>query len=684
MSDQQHEGPETLAARAGELRAILARAAHEYYLEDRPSLSDAEYDRLFRELQAIEAAHPSLRTSDSPTVRIGPDIPEGHLSKYAHLVPMTSLRNAFTEDELAEWEQKAARIVGLDALHASGYAAELKIDGAAVSLTYRDGALVMGATRGNGRVGEDVTANIRTIAGIPSRLAGSGWPPLIEIRGEIFMTFEGFERMNDERVARGEPVFANPRNSAAGALRQKDPRETAKRPLRFFGYAFAVPGNAPLPFATQWELLRTLEGWGIPVAPHGRECATLDEVHGWARALESTVRATLPFAIDGGVVKVNQLTLQDELGVVEGAREPRWAIARKFAPDIAETTLLDIGVNIGRTGKLAPYAVLEAVEIGGATIRSATLHNAALIAAKDLRIGDRVLVKRAGEVIPQIIGPIPEKRSGTERPWAPPARCPVCDTPLEREVDEVDLFCPNAACPGRRLEALIHFVSRNAMDIRGLSESRITQFVEAGLIDDAADLYGITEEALRGLEGFAERSAEQLVAAIATSREQSLARLIFALGIRHVGEEASKTLARHFGSLAGLFAADVATIEGVRGIGPTIAASVAAWCADPWSRDLVARLTAAGVRVEEEQAPAAIGALTGAVVVLTGTFPTLSRQAATAIVEGAGGKVTSSVSRKTTFVVAGEEAGSKLEKARELGIEVIDEAELLRRTGTPM
>ena len=668
-------------ARAAELRMLLAQASREYYLEDRPSLTDAEYDARFRELEALEAAHPDLRVTDSPTAQVGTEVPDGHLAKVAHLVPMTSLKNAFTEEELADWEQKAARIVGLESLHRSGYAAELKIDGAAVSLTYRDGVLAQGATRGNGRIGEDVTANVRTIAEIPTRLQGTGWPPLIEIRGEIFMTFDGFERMNEERVARGEPVFSNPRNSAAGALRQKDPRETAKRPLRFFGYAFAVPGNAPLPFATQWELLRTLAAWGIPVAPHGRECASLDAVHTWARELERTLRATLPFAIDGGVVKVNRLALQDELGVVEGAREPRWAIARKFAADIAETTLLAIGVNIGRTGKLAPYAELEAVEIGGATVRNATLHNAALIAAKDLRVGDRVLVKRAGEVIPQIIGPIPEKRTGAEVPWTPPSQCPMCDTPLTREAEEVDLFCPNSACPGRRLEALIHFVSRNAMDIRGLSEARITQLVGSGLIADAADLYRLTEAQVLTLEGFADRSASQLVAAIDTSRTQLLARLIFALGIRHVGEEAAKALARHFGSLAAIGAADEATIEGVRGIGPTIAASAAAWFRDPWSQDLVARLTAAGVRVEEEQAPAASGALIGAVVVLTGTFPTLSRPQATALVEGVGGKVTSSVSRKTTFVVAGEDAGSKLEKARALGVEVIDEAELLRRIG---
>jgi len=665
--------------RADALRALLAQAAHEYYIEDRPSLSDAEYDRLFRELEALEAAHPALRHAESPTARVGAEVPDGHLAKHTHVVPMTSLRNAFSEDELEEWEQKAARIVGLEALQRSGYAAELKIDGAAISLTYRDGVLVTGATRGNGRIGEDVTANLRTVADIPARLLGDDWPPMIEIRGEVYMTFDGFERMNDERVAAGEPVFANPRNSAAGALRQKDPRETARRPLRFFGYAFAVPGNAPLPFRTQRELLERLVAWGIPVPPHGAACASLAEVHAWARTLETTGRASLPFAIDGGVVKVDALALQTELGVVEGAREPRWAIARKFAPDIAETTLLSIEVNIGRTGKLAPYATLEAIDIGGATVRNATLHNAALIAAKDLRVGDRVLVKRAGEVIPQIIGPVPEKRRGSEQVWVAPTDCPACGTPLRREEEEVDLYCTNSACPGRRREALIHFVSRGAMDIRGLSEARLAQLTEAGLVVDAADLYRLPADALLGLDGFAARSAEQLVAAIDASRRQPLARLIFALGIRHVGEEAAKVLARHFGSLEAMAAAPVASIEAVRGIGPAIAASVHAWFADPWAQDLVARLTAAGVQVTGEAAAATSGALAGAVVVLTGAFPTLSRSAATAMVEAAGGKVTSSVSRKTSFVVAGDDAGSKLDKARELGVEVIDEAELLRR-----
>ena len=592
---------------------------------------------------------------------------------------MASLDNAFDEAELASWEARLRKLIG-EAVAADGYCCELKIDGAAVSLTYEHGKLVTAATRGNGTVGEDVTANVRTIADIPRHLSGKDHPAVIEIRGEIFMTFDGFERLNQERVKAGGEVFANPRNSAAGALRQKDPRETQKKPLRFFGYAFAVPGVATLPFATQWDLLETLHGWGIPVAPNRRRAASLDDVHAWARELESTVRATLPFAIDGGVVKVNRLALQTELGVI-GGRVPRWAIARKFAPDIAETTLLDIEVQVGRTGALTPRAVLEPVEVGGATINYATLHNFELVAEKDLRIGDRVLVKRAGEVIPQILGPVPEKRTGTERVVSVPTHCPVCGTAAERDEEEVATYCPNLACPGRRLEAIVHFTSRDAMDIRGLSYQRLEQLIGAGMVKDVADLYSLDASAIAGLERFAERSAEQLVAAITASKQQPLSRLLNALGIRHVGAESAKLLARSFGSMASLRAATTDEIEALHGVGHTMAASVHDFLAEPTARDVIDRLAAAGVRMDEPRNDATGDAFKGKKVVITGTLPTLSRQQATERVESAGGKVTSSVSKATDVVVAGEEAGSKLDKAHELGIEVIDEAELLRRLG---
>ncbi|MEY4609457.1 MAG: hypothetical protein RL625_1674 [Gemmatimonadota bacterium] len=670
---------DTPAARAKDLRRRLEEAAHAYYVLDRPSLSDAAYDQLFRDLQALERDHPELYDADSPTQRVGAAVTESHLTKHTHLVAMGSLDNAFDEPELVEWEGRLRKLTG-EAIAAAGYCCELKIDGAAISLTYRDGTLVTAATRGNGSVGEDVTANVRTIPDIPRHLAGEGWPPLIELRGEVYMTFEGFERMNAERVQAGEAVFANPRNSAAGALRQKDPRETAKRPLRFFGYAFAVPGAAPLPFRTQWELLETLVAWGIPVAPARRHCAALEEVHTWARELERSVRPTLPFAIDGGVVKVNTLALQTELGVI-GGRVPRWAIARKFAPDLAETQLLDVEVQVGRTGALTPRAVLAPVEVGGATITYATLHNFDLIAEKDLRIGDVVQVKRAGEVIPQVIGPVPERRTGVERSISAPRRCPICDTAVVRDEAEVALFCPNSACPGRRLEALAHFTSRDAMDIRGLSYQRLEQLIAAGLVEDVADLYALTASQVGQLERFADRSAEQLVAAIDASKTQPLSRLLNALGIRHVGAESAKLLARTFGSMRALTEASVTALEALHGVGGTMAEAVHAWAHDPAIRALLTKLERAGVRMDEPQAAVADGPFTGLKIVLTGTLPTLARGEATALIEGAGGKVTSSVSKATDLVVAGEEAGSKLEKATALGIAVIDEAELLRRLG---
>lgn len=690
MSDAPRPADPSPAARAAELRRLIERAAHEYYVLDRPSISDAEYDRLFRELQALERDHPEVRDADSPTMRVGADVGESHLAKHTHLVPMASLDNAFDEAELAEWDARARKLVG-DAIDRDGYCCELKIDGAAVSLTYRDGRLVTGATRGNGTVGEDVTANVRTIADVPRALEGSGWPAVIEIRGEVFMTFDGFERMNEERVKAGEEVFANPRNSAAGALRQKDPRETARKPLRFFGYAFAVPGAAALPFATQWELLETLAAWGIPVAPHRRPCATLADVHAWAHELEATIRPTLPFAIDGGVVKVNRLALQAELGVI-GGRVPRWAVARKFAPDIAETVLLDIEVQVGRTGALTPRAVLAPVEVGGATINYATLHNFDLVRDKDLRIGDTVQVKRAGEVIPQILGPVPARRTGEEREVRVPTHCPACGTAAARDEEEVAIYCPNLACPGRRLEALAHFTSRDAMDIRGLSYQRLEALIAHGLVRDAADLYAITADQLvprkvkggepeGGVPGFQAKSATALVEAIQASRQQPLARLLNALGIRHVGAESAKLLARAFGSMDALAAASVEQLEALHGVGRTMAEAVRAWCDDAAMQDLVRRLAAAGVRMDEPRAATADGAFKGMKIVLTGTLPTLSRQQATELVENAGGKVTSSVSKATDLVVAGEEAGSKLDRARELGVPVIDEAELLRRLG---
>ena len=669
--------------RAAELRALLHQASYEYYVLDRPALSDAEYDRLFRELQAIEREHPKLRTADSPTQRIGAE-PASTLAKHTHLVPMISLGNAFTDEELAEWEERIARLVGDDARR-SGFVVELKIDGAAVSLTYEDGVLVTGATRGNGTIGEDVTANLRTIRDIPLRLRGDDVPRLLEIRGEVYMPFSGFEKMNEDRVAAGEPVFANPRNSAAGALRQLDPSITGKRPLRFFGYTVAVPAGVALPFDTQWDLLETLARWGIPVAPERKCCRSLPEVNEWARDVEARLRAELDFAIDGGVVKVDSLRLQEELGVV-GGREPRWAVARKFAPDIAETRLLAIQVNVGRTGSLNPFAVLEPVEIGGTTVRLATLHNFDLVRSKDLRVGDVVLVKRAGDVIPQVIGPVPDRRDASHPPPKArvPTKCPSCGTPVERDEEEVAIYCPNVACPDRQLEAMVHFASRGAMDIRGLSYARIQQLIAASLVHDVADLYDLRVEQLTALERFAELSARNLVDAIEASKAQPLSRLLFGLGIRHVGQTAAQLLARHFGSMDALRRATSDEILALRGIGETIALAVVAYFQDRTAAALVDKLERAGLTMTEPVAVVAGGAFIGMTFVVTGTLPNLSRAQATELIESQGGRVTSGVSKATTCVVVGADAGSKLEKARTLGVETIDEAELLRRSsGAP-
>ena len=658
------------------MREEIERASYEYHVLDQPSISDAEYDRLYRELLELEEAHPTLRTADSPTQRVGAE-PTSQLAKYTHLVPMLSLGNTFNEEELAAWEERLVRLAG-DDVRRSGYTCELKIDGAAVSLTYHDGVFVQGTTRGNGTIGESVTANLRTIRDVPLRLQGTGHPPAIEIRGEVYMTFDAFERMNELRVARGEPVFANPRNSAAGGLRQLDPKATEARKLRFFGYAVALPDGQHLPVHTQSELLELLASWGIPVAPHHRKCAAMDDVHAWASEIEHKVRGALPFAIDGGVVKVNALALWRELGIA--GREPRYAIARKFAPDIAETTLLGIEVNVGRTGTINPYAVLKTVEIGGAQVERATLHNFDLVAKKDLRVGDIVQVKRAGEVIPQIIGPVPDKRDATHppEPYKPPTHCPSCETELITGAEQGMLYCPNFECPARQLETLVHFASRNAMDIRGLSYARITQLVDAELVRDASDLYDLKAERLTELDRLADKSAEALVAAIEASKAQPLSRLLFALGIANIGEIAAKQIAKHFGTMDALLSATTDDVLAIHGIGETIAESLVSWFSDDKARRMVERLRERGLTFEEPQTQTG-GALKGLIVVITGSLPTLSRDQASALVEANGGRIASSVSKKTSFVLVGEDAGSKLEKARTLGVETIDEAEFLRR-----
>jgi DNA ligase (NAD+) len=665
----------TIAGRVEELRTRLDRANYAYYVLDAPEISDAEYDLMFRELQALEAAHPELVVADSPTQRVGA-APAIALAKHTHLRPMLSLANAFTDEELVAWEERNARIAA--ATRTAGYTTEVKIDGAAVSLTYRRGRLVVGATRGNGVIGEDTTANLKTIPDVPLILRGQDHPELIEVRGEVYLSFDAFQRVNRQRQQAGEPLFANPRNAAAGALRQLDPAITRARRLRMFAFNVeAIEGRLGL--STQAEILELLAEWGFQVEPHRRRHATLAEAQARANELES-VLPSLPFQADGIVLKVDRLGLHGELGVV-GGREPRWAIARKFAPEVVVTRLQDIRINVGRTGALNPWAVLEPVEVSGVTVSAATLHNEDLIAQKDLRIGDWVEVIRAGEVIPQLIGPLRERRGGLERPFVMPDRCPACNTPVERPADEAMRYCPNATCPGRVLEGIFHYASRDAMDIRGLGYERVRQLLDAGLIRDVADLYGLTVSQLVRLDRFATQSAEQLVRAIDASRQRPLSLLLFGLGIRHVGKTVAQVLARRFGSMDALMAASADAINAVPGVGSAIAEAVVHFFGEPRNRDLVERLRAAGLTFTEAGAVRADGPLAGQAYVITGTLPTLSRAQASELIESAGGRVAGSVSKKTHALVAGEDPGSKLDKAKELGIEVIDEAELLRRVG---
>jgi len=665
-----------LAARAAELRRLLERANHAYYVLDKPIMSDAEYDRLFRELQELEAAHPELHTPDSPTHRIGAE-PSEKFRKHRHLVPMLSLANAFGEAELVEWEDRNARLA--PEVRAAGYTLEVKIDGAAVSLTYADGLLTVGATRGNGMEGEDVTANLRTIGEVPLRLKGKIWPKLMEVRGEVYLSKSRFAELNREREQAGEPTFANPRNAAAGALRQLDPKVTRSRRLRIFCFHIEAPGQK-LTVETQHALLERLVAWGFPVEPHHTLVPDLAQAHPEVAKLEALL-PQLDYGADGVVVKVNPLRLHAELGTV-GHREPRWAVARKFAPEVQVTRLKEIRINVGRTGALNPYAVLEPVEIGGVTVSTATLHNFELIKAKDIREGDLVEVTRAGEVIPQVLGPVIRKGTRRGKPYQPPERCPVCKSKVEHPKDEVMVYCPNVSCPGRVFESIVHFASRGALDIRGLGPERVKALLDAKLIENVADLYDrkkVNLMHLLALEGFAEKSAQQLLDAIEASKRQPLSTLLFALGVRHVGAQGAKLLARDFGTMKAIAKASADEIGKIRGIGPAIAEAVVGFFADPQNQKLAKRLEELGLNMEEPTTAESKGPLAGQTFVITGTLPSLSRARAAELIEAAGGHVTDSVSKKTTAVVVGADAGSKLEKAKALGIPVIDEAELLRR-----
>ncbi|MBN9462683.1 MAG: NAD-dependent DNA ligase LigA [Burkholderiales bacterium] len=683
--------------RVDQLRTQIARYDHEYYVLDAPSVPDAEYDRLFRELQALEQAHPELITSGSPTQRVG-GAAAGAFAAVRHAVPMLSLNNAFDDDEVIAFDRRVRERLHEQHLPQEElrYSAELKYDGLAISLRYEAGLLVQGATRGDGTTGEDVTANVRTVRAIPLRLIGCA-PRVLEVRGEVLMFRRDFERLNERQRNAGEREFVNPRNAAAGGLRQLDPSITAGRALRFFAYGVGEAAGVDLP-DTHSGLLDWLAAAGLPVGAQRTVARDAQALLDFYRRMMAQ-RAQLPYDIDGVVYKVDRLDWHDALGFV--ARAPRFALAHKFPAEEALTELLDIEVQVGRTGKLTPVARLRPVFVGGVTVTNATLHNEDEIRRKDLLIGDTVVVRRAGDVIPEVVRALPERRGDqVRRAFAMPRTCPVCGSAVLREEGEVDWRCVGGLyCPAQRKQALLHFAQRRAMDIDGLGEKLVDQLVEAGLVRTPADLYRLDAATLAGLERMGEKSAANLVEAIGRSRKTTFARFLFALGIRHVGEEVARVLAQRYPDMDALMAEDWAALaeaknaiqkENVRrrargedpepvpleGIGPEIVAALQGFLGEEHNRAAIRALLEAGI-AWPKRAQARGTALAGRTFVVTGTLPTLSREEAQALIRDHGGSVSSSVSRKTDFVVAGEAAGSKLDRAHELGVAVIDEAALL-------
>jgi DNA ligase (NAD+) len=659
--------------RAVELRRQLELHNNRYYVLDDPLIDDDEYDALLDELRAIEAEHPDLRSADSPTQRVGAP-PLDRFEPVEHLEPMLSLGNARNEEELRAWETRLSNHLKRLDITASefSYTTEPKIDGLAITLVYEDGLLLRGATRGDGRVGEDVSQNLRTIGAVPLRIDDA--PPLVEVRGEVYLPIADFKALNERRAEAGEPTFANPRNSAAGSIRQLDPALAAERPLSIWCYGIGAVRDLDL--ATHSEEVEWLRERGFKVNPETDHHAGIESVVKRCRWWEER-REELDYEIDGVVVKVDERALWRELGVV--GREPRWAIAWKFAPTTATTKLLDVVWNVGRTGHLVPFAMLEPVHVGGVTVSTATLHNEEDLARKDVRIGDEVVVMRAGDVIPQVVAPLVQRRKGRPRRPKPPKKCPACSTPTVKPEDSVFTICPNrAGCPGQSFQHVKHFVSKGAMDIDGLGEKQAMRFLQEGLIADVADIYELREDQLVGLEGFGELSARNLLAAIDASRSRPFKRVLYALGLPGVGYVTAEALADHFGSIDALHEADPERIEEVEGVGPIMAVQIAESLADEPTWALVEKLREKGLRLEQDASErrAEGGPLEGKTLVLTGTLPELTREQAAALIKAAGGKVVSSVSKKTDYVVAGENPGSKLAKAEKLETEILDEAGL--------
>jgi DNA ligase (NAD+) len=660
-----------------ELRRDIDYHNYRYFVLQDPVVSDYEFDRLLSELRSLEEQHPELVTPDSPTQRAGGE-PAARFARVSHPGAILSLANSYKASDVRAWYERVLRID--ERVGQAEFVVEPKIDGLTVVLHYEKGRFSLGATRGDGRIGEVITQNLRTIRNLPLRLPldpkGPKPPDRLVVRGEAFMNIDDFERLNSRLAELGEKTYQNPRNTASGSLRQLDPALTASRPLRIFIYSI-VEGDGPLP-RTQWDTLQYLRDLGFPTPP-AQKCKTLEDAISYAEEWAGR-RSELAFEADGMVIKINDLVLARDLGVV--GKDPRGAIAYKFPAQEVTTKLQDIGVNVGRTGRLTPFAILDPVEIGGVIVKQATLHNFDYIALKDIRVGDRVLLKRAGEVIPYVIGPITAARTGEEQPWSPPPLCPTCGQAVENLPGEVDWYCVNSACPAQLIRNLEHFVSRGAMDIVGLGIKIVEQLVAEGFVRDIADLYSLTKEDLLKLEGFAEKKAENAILSIDASRSRPLARVINALGIHGVGEVGAADLANHFPDLDALSAATVEELQSVDGIGPNIAAGVAEWFARPANQVVLEKLRKAGVwpRVEQKK-PQGAQPLAGLSFVVTGTLPNLSREEAKTFIQTYGGKVVDSVSKKTSYLVLGENPGSKLDIARSLGVPTIDEEGLRKLVG---
>ena len=656
-------------ARCAELRGEIERHNYLYSVLNDPEISDSEYDWLFRELVELELEYPELASINSPTQRVGSE-PQERFQKVPHYAPMLSLANAFDGDEVRAFSRRISNLLDTEDIE---FVTELKIDGIAVALTYQNGSLARGATRGNGLVGEEITANLRTIRSIPLRFQEDlSPPPLIEVRGEAYFPVPAFQRINEQRIAQGETPFANPRNAAAGALRQLDPKASATRPLSFFAYAVGYVEG--MDFPTQRATLDQLAKWGFPINTNSKHQSGIDDVIEFCGHWQER-RDTLDYEVDGVVIKVDRLDYQERLGAV--SHDPRWAIAYKFPAQLATTRLLKININVGRTGALNPYATLEPVRVGGVTIRTATLHNQDDIQRKDIREGDTVIVKRAGDVIPQVVGPVREKRSGREKRFVYPRACPACGAAVSRDPEEAMAYCTNRNCPAQRFESLRHFVSQGALDIRGLGQKTILKLLELQLIQDPGDIYSLGADDLSRLDGFKEKSIENLLEGVRHSRRQPFPRVLFGLGIRHVGETIAGLLTREFGTIHALMEAPEEEVAGILGVGPEIALSVRQHFSIPENRLLVRKLEEAGLQLSlDEEVTRTAGALAGKTFVLTGTLPGLSRKEASELISLHGGKVVSSVSSRTDYVVVGAEPGSKLRKAQELGVEILGEDEL--------